>query len=423
MRMNLRRLLALLGGMGSLFLSGQNLIPNPSFEDAAITDCIDTLYNHVYLAAPWYAAAHQPDFYTLECGPDWQQLHREEPLAQDGENFVGLWCSTYGNGLANGDAIGVELAEPLEDRLYYFRTWVNSRGTFNPSNPGEYCPTRPSRALSVYLGEERVEVVVENGGITGQIFDNYIDGRLAWADSSYEITTTDPSRKWFAVGGCLQGVKGDRFLAMTMNYGWHGYEGGCARANGGYDFQTYYYDFDNLSLEPLPSELSFEADICENRGTVINVANRIEDARFGEFEIRWPNGILADEQNVTQVGQLDLALVLPCGEIPIKLNVSAISCESQAFAPNIFSPNGDDINDLFLPTLNSLGTIEQYQLLIFDRWGRKVFESDSPNQAWDGRVGGKYAQEGVYAWQLVASFGGELRFRTVRQRGSLTLVR
>jgi gliding motility-associated-like protein len=72
------------------------------------------------------------------------------------------------------------------------------------------------------------------------------------------------------------------------------------------------------------------------------------------------------------------------------------------YLPNVFSPNGDNINDHFnLFTDRSIEFIEQLQ--IFDRWGNRLFESKNfpPNGiegAWTGEVAGQKAMPGVYVY-------------------------
>lgn len=61
--------------------------------------------------------------------------------------------------------------------------------------------------------------------------------------------------------------------------------------------------------------------------------------------------------------------------------------------PNIFTPNGDNANDLFfLPSQDVLNI----QMWVFNRWGNLMFEGNSISPAWDGKVNGEKAQEGTY---------------------------
>ncbi|MBL8000543.1 MAG: gliding motility-associated C-terminal domain-containing protein [Flavobacteriales bacterium] len=72
------------------------------------------------------------------------------------------------------------------------------------------------------------------------------------------------------------------------------------------------------------------------------------------------------------------------------------------FVPNAFTPDGDGVNEIFLPITADM-VPEDHELLIFDRWGQLVFESKEPTKGWDGRHmnGGDILPQGVYVWRLV----------------------
>jgi gliding motility-associated-like protein len=69
------------------------------------------------------------------------------------------------------------------------------------------------------------------------------------------------------------------------------------------------------------------------------------------------------------------------------------------FTPSSFTPNGDELNDLF-QVVNNLKPGEFYQLRIFNRWGQQFFMSGDPGQSWDGTYRGADAPEGVYLFEL-----------------------
>lgn len=87
------------------------------------------------------------------------------------------------------------------------------------------------------------------------------------------------------------------------------------------------------------------------------------------------------------------------------------------FVPDAFSPNGDGMNDVFYVRGNDITDME---LLIFDRWGEKVFESTDPNNGWDGTRFNQQMPEGVYVYILRVGLEDE-GDRT--QQGDFTLVR
>lgn len=67
--------------------------------------------------------------------------------------------------------------------------------------------------------------------------------------------------------------------------------------------------------------------------------------------------------------------------------------------PNVFTPNGDGVNDVFFITSSGL---TDFNLFIVNRWGELVFETNDPNQAWDGTVNGNKCSDGVYFYSLKA---------------------
>ena len=68
--------------------------------------------------------------------------------------------------------------------------------------------------------------------------------------------------------------------------------------------------------------------------------------------------------------------------------------------PNTFTPNGDNSNDLFTPTVNRF--IDRIELTVYNRWGQVVFRTDNPSIDWDGtNFGGNTLEEGTYYYTCV----------------------
>lgn len=91
--------------------------------------------------------------------------------------------------------------------------------------------------------------------------------------------------------------------------------------------------------------------------------------------------------------------------------------------PNAFSPNGDGINEEFRVLGNDLSP-DEFQLVIFDRWGREVFFSTDRDVPWRGALGageGEILPQGVYAWRLNVRSLQTLQKRIIM--GHVTLLR
>ena len=77
--------------------------------------------------------------------------------------------------------------------------------------------------------------------------------------------------------------------------------------------------------------------------------------------------------------------------------VGTESCETYAEMPNIFTPNGDGTNDLFHPVY--IVGIKNMQTLIYNRWGKEVFNSNNLEINWDGNSPSREpVPNGVYYW-------------------------
>lgn len=77
--------------------------------------------------------------------------------------------------------------------------------------------------------------------------------------------------------------------------------------------------------------------------------------------------------------------------------VSCITCDH--FFPNVFTPNGDGVNDLFEPICPG----DSHLFNIRDRWGVLVYEANEPRPTWDGRgiKGWLPCPPGTYFWSML----------------------
>ncbi len=71
------------------------------------------------------------------------------------------------------------------------------------------------------------------------------------------------------------------------------------------------------------------------------------------------------------------------------------------YVPNAFTPNGDGLNDIFLPVGNDVDP-DNYEMTIYDRWGNLIFKTTSWGQGWNGiaKEGNKIAQIDTYVWKI-----------------------
>ena len=102
----------------------------------------------------------------------------------------------------------------------------------------------------------------------------------------------------------------------------------------------------------------------------------------------------------------------------VAIKINNITNEISTLIPNAISPNGDGINDEFY---GKGDYIKKFEMMIFDRWGNRIFATEDYKLGWDGRAnfGSEVVQRDVYVWKV------ELLDKQNRRRkfiGNVTLV-
>ena len=93
---------------------------------------------------------------------------------------------------------------------------------------------------------------------------------------------------------------------------------------------------------------------------------------------------------------------------------------SIVYVPNVFSPNNDQINDVFEVTSYPTEEMDLISFTIFDRWGNLVHHSTTGPVQWDGKGNnGTLFNPGVFTYLMILSCGD----KEIRFDGSITLVR
>lgn len=95
----------------------------------------------------------------------------------------------------------------------------------------------------------------------------------------------------------------------------------------------------------------------------------------------------------------------------ITVNISSLRC------PNVFSPDGNGLNDYWRVTYSSLA---DFHCWIFNRWGTLVFETTDPGEGWDGKYNGRYVDTGVYYYVVTAT---GVDGQTFKKRGDISILR
>jgi gliding motility-associated-like protein len=124
---------------------------------------------------------------------------------------------------------------------------------------------------------------------------------------------------------------------------------------------------------------------------------------FGNGTTRTTTSNIPTSAIFNQAGTYSVTLFTAKGSCSDTLvKIIKVDMPSKLEVPNVFTPNGDNSNDIFFVKTANLSEISA---LIYDRWGNKIYEltTDKGNIAWDGKTQtGKEAPDGTYFYIITA---------------------
>lgn len=131
-------------------------------------------------------------------------------------------------------------------------------------------------------------------------------------------------------------------------------------------------------------------DLCESINFSLDAG--IQDASYV-----WSTGETSQVIDITSEGTYWVVALKDNCILTDTLTLTGTIGAGVLFIPNSFTPNDNELNDVF--SIKGENVIE-FHLMIFDRWGEKIFESKDITQPWDGKYKGKLVQQDVYVWKV-----------------------
>ena len=174
----------------------------------------------------------------------------------------------------------------------------------------------------------------------------------------------------------------------------------------GCENQITYTDFVYVENTPLPSfvpslttVLSLDTEVSFDN-TSIGAVNYIWD--FGDN-----SAIVTDENPIhefpgeeTNSYYVTLYAYSPLGCVDSTTTVIQVNEEVIFYIPNTFTPDGDEFNQLFQPVFTAGFDPYDFNMIIVNRWGETVFETNDATIGWDGTYLGRVMQDGTYTWKI-----------------------
>ncbi len=366
--------LSLLLPMSSML--AQNIVPNPSFEDTL--NCFPGLPN-LNCLLDWkdHSDPVNPALNTADLCFNTAVFFPPSSIpAFDGTKYIGIDCQPM-----NSEYVQVQLTQAMVAGTSYCVS-------FYVSVCDQTIIIAPS--LGAYFS---VNELTTSPFVTG--LNAHVQG----------VVPFDPTQ-WTKITGTYVATGGEQFMTL-----------GGFQNTGPAGFRYMYIDM--VEVYPLsPLSLGADQGLCPGETLLLN-------ANAGASAYLWNTGATSASITVSSPGiywveqqsgscvQTDTILFFnTCDTItPASANTDGV-----LFIPNSFSPNGDGINDFFFAVGEN---VNDFELLIFNRWGEKIFEAQNFFEAWDGKFQNQKAEEGIYVYKL----SYRIAYKLTNTTGHICLIR
>ena len=184
-----------------------------------------------------------------------------------------------------------------------------------------------------------------------------------------------------------------------------------------------YTDSVNVTvLPPAPVvEVGDGGEICPGRTAEVQATLNPADWPLSDLTYNWNTGAQTSGITVSSPGTYVVSVDGRCVHTEASVTYVQGNCASDLTMPNVFSPNGDGVNDNFGPIFT--GEPANFFMEIRNRWGQVVYTAKQPSARWNGKVDGGPVPAGTYFWTI--KYGARHNDGSISQEdksGSVTLL-
>ncbi|MBK9192445.1 MAG: gliding motility-associated C-terminal domain-containing protein [Crocinitomicaceae bacterium] len=198
-------------------------------------------------------------------------------------------------------------------------------------------------------------------------------------------------------------------------------------SNEGCTSSTTYNDYITVIPQPV-AEFTANPEAVDVNNPEIDFINSSQNA--DEYYWDFNDGTFSLQTDPThmfpQIGNMTYEVMLIASNYAGCADTAYAEVEVQDvllfYVPNVFTPDGNDINNTFYPVFTAGFDPYDYHLMIFNRWGEVLFESYDATVGWSGTYGDQgLVQDDVYVWQI--EFGDNKSDKRHRHRGHVTVLK
>ncbi len=170
------------------------------------------------------------------------------------------------------------------------------------------------------------------------------------------------------------------------------------------------------SISTPVADFQFSITPCTSTATFINNSTGA-NSYYWNFGDGNTSTVQSPENTYVSTGTFMVTLIInngqPCRDsLSLPVTITALENDNW-FMPNCFTPNGDGLNDVL--EIVGLNDCSEYSMIIFNRWGQKIFETTATLKVWDGTFNSKKSPESVYLY--VVTVNGQ------KSSGTVSLLR
>ncbi len=229
-----------------------------------------------------------------------------------------------------------------------------------------------------------------------------------WTSNGASGSTGSNAQMLFSIGGCY-----DVTLTATLN--------GCSFSATQPDFVCV-QDYPQASFEANPPSFTESSQVINFNNTSIGATGYVWN--FGDGNVsnqEYPEHLFQgtnDGYTITLIASTSMGC-MDSTSFTMSANLGAVY-----YIPNTFTPDGDKYNQTFKPVFSTGISTEQYEMLIFNRWGEIMFESNNIYIGWDGSYGveGLDCPSGTYTYKIKLTLNGGLQEQVI-VTGHVNLLR
>jgi len=413
----------------SFILKGQiNLVPNPSFEDT-IGDCQSLMAITVFgsTVKNWFTIYGSTPDYRNSCAnsiiyPHWSTIPYNTHSYQYphiGDAYMGLFTYFINNPNDSihmaTEYLSVKLKHQLKQSTCYFASFYANLGNISQVANNQISMLFTQNTFTTSIGS----------------FTNSIQPQVQW-DTTQCFTDT---LNWVKISGTFTALGGEEYLTIgNFKDGTH-LKKQSVNSNFIPGFGTYLNKFftyiliDDVCLYELPTpQLQSNAiTICPNADTLV-----LGDTARIQTRYQWfANGTAIDTTSFIKVTPTQTTTyVLQSTNCTTTTQTIVVTysnnCEPiivvEPIIPNVFTPNNDNINDVWRFSLGKGNVLKG--LNIYNRWGNEIAVTSRASVTqinWDGRTtSGEETPSGVYFYVLQYTDGNGDEHK---KNGYITLIK